>query len=833
MAVAKAFSSDTLPEGEDLSVEVIEIPDGTTSEEGPDGGVVVTFGMSEEELSPEEAGHAENLVEFMDNGDIAVLVSELQSQYDADRRSRSDWERAYVKGLEFLGTRFEERTQPWEGACGVYHPILSEAAMRFQANAIMEIFPAGGPVMTEIIGKLTPEKAAQATRVEDDMNYIVTEVMTEYRAETERLLFNLALAGCAVRKVYFDPVMKRPAALFIPAEDFVVSYGASDLTSCTRYTQVLRLPKNEIRKLQVAGLYADIDLPDPSPERSDLDDAKDRTELEVRTWEYDDRLTLLEMHVDLDLPGFESDDGVALPYVVTFVKDSGDILSVRRNWNEEDETKKKIIHFAIYNYLPGMGFYGFGLIHLIGGIAKSATGILRQLVDAGTVSNLPGGLKSRGLRIKGDDSPIQPGEFRDVDVPGGSIKDNITFLPYKEPSNVLYQLLGTIVEEGRRFASISEMNVGEMKQDAPVGTTLALLERSQKVMSAVQARLHASMKVEFKLLAGIVKDYMDVEYPYEVEGNSDRAKDYSDTVDVLPVSDPNSTTMAQRIMQYQAALQLAQGQPDIYDMPALHRKMIYTLGIKDPESIIPDKNNMKPTDPVTENMALLNGKPIKAFLTQDHEAHIIVHTSMVQDPAITELVGQSPNAPAIQAALAAHVQEHLAFAYRRKIEDQLGVPLPSPEDVLPEDVEIQMAPLLAKAAQRVLQGSQAEAQQKQAQQQAQDPVIQMQQQDLQIRAQEVQRKAQKDAQEAQIAQAMMAQDAALEREKLAVQERIAGAKIGSEIARNHADISVRDKQISSAERTAGANLGVQIAKDNRGSTGPTAPPPARRNERLR
>lgn len=827
MAVAKAFSPETLPEGEDLNIEVIEIPDGTTSEESPDGGVVVTFGADIEELSPDEAGHAENLVEFMDDGDIAVLVSELQSQYDADRRSRSDWERAYVKGLEFLGTRFEDRTQPWEGACGVYHPILSEAAMRFQANAIMEIFPAGGPVMTEIVGKLTPEKAAQASRVEDDMNYIVTEVMTEYRAETERLLFNLALAGCAVRKVYFDPVMKRPAALFIPAEDFVVSYGASDLTSCTRYTQVLRLPKNEIRKLQVAGLYSDIDLPDASPERSDLEDAKDRTELEVRTWEYDDRLTLLEMHVDLDLPGFEDEDGIALPYVVTFVKDSGDILSVRRNWNEEDETKKKIIHFAIYNYLPGMGFYGFGLIHLIGGIAKSATGILRQLVDAGTVSNLPGGLKSRGLRIKGDDSPIQPGEFRDVDVPGGSIRDNIAFLPYKEPSSVLYQLLGTIVDEGRRFASISEMNIGDMKQDAPVGTTLAILERSQKVMSAVQARLHASMKVEFKLLAGIVKDYMDIAYPYETEGNSDRAKDYSDIVDVLPVSDPNSTTMAQRIMQYQAALQLAQGQPEIYDMPALHRKMLYTLGIKDPNTIIPDKTNLKPTDPVTENMALLNGKPIKAFLSQDHKSHMIVHTSALQDPKVMQLVGQSPNANAIQAAMAAHIQEHLAFEYRRQIEEQLGVPLPSPEDVLPEDVEVQLAPLLAKAAERVLQASKAEAQEQQAQEQAQDPVIQMQQQDLQLRQQEVQRKTQKDAQEAEIAQAMMAQDAALEREKIASEERIAGTKLGVEVGRSKADIGVRQQQISSTERTAGTTLGVQIAKDNNGPVGPASPPPTR------
>jgi hypothetical protein len=699
--------------------------------------------------------------------------------------------------------------------------------MRFQANAIMEIFPSGGPVMTEIIGKLTPEKAAQAARVETDMNYLTTEVMTEYRAETERLLFNLALAGCAARKVYFDPVMKRPAALFVPAEDFVVSYGASDLSSCTRYTQVLRLPKNEIRKLQVAGLYADVDLPDPTPERSDLDDAKDRTELEVRTWEYDDRLTLLEMHVDLDLPGFESDDGVALPYVVTFIKDSGDILSIRRNWNEEDETKKKIIHFAIYNYLPGMGFYGFGLIHLIGGIAKSATGILRQLVDAGTVSNLPGGLKSRGLRIKGDDSPIQPGEFRDVDVPGGSIRDNITFLPYKEPSSVLYSLLGTIVEEGRRFASISEMNVGDMKQDAPVGTTLALLERNQKVMSAVQARLHASMKVEFRLLAGIVKDYLDPEYPYEVEGDGDRTKDYSDVVDVLPVSDPNSTTMAQRIMQYQAALQLAQNQPQIYDMPALHRKMIYTLGIKDAESIIPDKNNMKPTDPVTENMALLNGKPVRAFLTQDHEAHIAVHTSMIQDPKISQLVGQSPNAPIISAALSAHLQEHIAFAYRKSIEEQLGVPLPSPADVLPEDVEIQLAPLLAQAAQRVLQGSQAQAAQQQAQQAAQDPVVQMQQADLQIRQQEVQRKAQKDQTEAQIATAMMQQDAALEREKIAAQERIAGARVGMEIGRSHGDLAIRDKQISSTERTAGANIGVQIAKDHNGSVGPASPPPTR------
>jgi len=521
---------------------------------------------------------------------------------------------------------------------------------------------------------------------------------------------------------------------------------------------------------------------------------------------------------------------VALPYVVTFVKGSGDILSIRKNWNEEDETKKKIIHFAIYNYLPGMGFYGFGLIHLIGGIAKSATGILRQLVDAGTVSNLPGGLKSRGLRIKGDDSPIQPGEFRDVDVPGGSIRDNITFLPYKEPSAVLYQLLGTIVEEGRRFASISEMNVGDMKQDAPVGTTLALLERNQKVMSAVQARLHASMKVEFRLLAGIVKDYLEPEYPYEVEGDGNRTKDYSDIVDVLPVSDPNSTTMAQRIMQYQAALQLAQNQPEIYDMPVLHRKMIYTLGIKDAESIIPDKNNMKPTDPVTENMAFLNGKPVKAFLTQDHEAHIAVHTSMIQDPQIQQMIGQSPTAPIISAALSAHLQEHIAFAYRRKIEDQLGVPLPSPADVLPEDVEIQLAPLLAQAAQRVLQGSQAQASQQQAQQAAQDPVVQMQQADLQLRQQEVQRKAQKDQTEAQIATAMMEQDASLEREKIAAQERIAGAKVGMEIGRSHGDMALRDKQIASTERTAGANLGVQIAKDHNGSVRPASPPPTRPSE---
>lgn len=829
MAVHRAVTAETLPDGEALTIEElqIEVPDGTTSEETDDGGIIVTFGVEESSIEPSMAEHDANLVEYMDDGEIAGLVSELQSQYEADKNSRQDWERAYVKGLEFLGTRFEERTMPWAGACGVYHPILSEAAMRFQANAIMEIFPAGGPVRTEVIGKLTPQKAAQANRVEADMNYVTCEVMTEYRAETERLLFNLALAGCAVRKIYYDPVLKRPAAMFIPAEDFVVSYGASDLASCTRYTQIMRLPKNEIRKLQVAGLYADVDLPDPSPERSDLEDAKDRAEYETRVWEYDDRLTVLEMHVDLDLPGFESEDGVALPYVVTFVRHSNEVLSIRRNWAEDDETKTKITHFAVYNYLPGMGFYGFGLIHLIGGIAKSATGILRQLVDAGTVSNLPGGLKSRGLRIKGDDSPIQPGEFRDVDVPGGSIRDNISFLPYKEPSNVLYQLLGTIVEEGRRFASISEMNVGDMKQDAPVGTTLALLERSQKVMSAVQARLHASMKVEFRILAQLIKDYMPAEYPYEMDGHGNRTEDYSDTVDVLPVSDPNSTTMAQRIMQYQAALQLAQGQPQIYDMPALHRKMLYTLGIKDADAIIPNKEDFKPTDPVSENMAILNGKPVKAFLSQDHEAHIAVHTMAMQDPQIQQLVGQSPNASAIQSAAAAHIQEHLAFAYRRKIEEQLGAPLPGPEDVLPEDVEIQLAPLLAEAAKRALESSQGQAAQQAAQEAAQDPVIQMQQQDLQIRAQEVQRKAAKDASDAQIAQAMMQQDAAIEREKIAAQERMAGARIGVDAAKGRSADALKQAQISSKERVDGTRIGVEIARDTRGPVGPASPPPTR------
>jgi hypothetical protein len=534
------------------------------------------------------------------------------------------------------------------------------------------------------------------------------------------------------------------------------------------------------------------------------------------------------MHVDLDLPGFESEDGVALPYVVTFVRHSNEVLSIRRNWAENDETRTKINHFAVYNYLPGMGFYGFGLIHLIGGIAKSATGILRQLVDAGTVSNLPGGLKSRGLRIKGDDSPIQPGEFRDVDVPGGSIRDNISFLPYKEPSNVLYQLLGTIVEEGRRFASISEMNVGDMKQDAPVGTTLALLERSQKVMSAVQARLHASMKVEFRILAQLIKDYMPAEYPYEMDGEGTRTEDYSDTVDVLPVSDPNSTTMAQRIMQYQAALQLAQGQPQIYDMPALHRKMLYTLGIKDADAIIPNKEDFKPTDPVSENMAILNGKPVKAFLSQDHESHIAVHTMAMQDPQIQQLVGQSPNAGAIQAAAAAHVQEHLAFAYRRKIEEQLGAPLPSPEDVLPEDIEIQLAPLLAEAAKRALESAQSNATQQAAQESAQDPVIQMQQQDLQIRAQEVQRKAAKDASDAQIAQAMMQQDAAIEREKIASQERMAGARIGVDAAKGRTADALKQAEISSRERVDGTRIGVDIAKETRGSlAGPASPPPTR------
>lgn len=809
MSIDKALPSDGLPPEEGDAVEIAVVNPEAVAIATPDGGALIMFG---DDVVPSDAPFDANLAEHVSEAELAELASDLIAAFDADRQSRSDWERTYVKGLELLGTKFEERSTPWPGACGVFHPLITEAAVRFQATSIMETFPAAGPVKTQIQGIPTPEKDRQAKRVQQDMNYLLTERMPEYRAEHEKMLFNLALAGTAFKKNYFDPTLGRPVSMFVPAEDFVVPYGAADLRSAPRYTHVLRRYPNEVRKLQVAGFYRDIDLPEPAPDFSEIQRKKDTLTGEEPSAEHDDRHTLLEMHVDLDLEGFEDrgpdgePTGIALPYVVTIDKSSMIVLAIRRNWLETDPLKQKRIWFTDYHYIPAMGFYGFGLIHLIGGLTKSSTSILRQLVDAGTLSNLPGGLKSRGLRIKGDSTPIMPGEFRDVDVPAGSIREAITFLPYKEPSAVLAGLLDKLVEEGRRFASISDMNIGDAKQEAPVGTTLALMERAMKVMSAVQARLHASMRREFKLLVEIVKEAMPPEYEYEVEPGVSRAKDYDDRVDVIPVSDPNATTMSQRVVQYQAALQLAStAPPGMYDLPELHRQMLGVLGIPGVEEIIPSAKDQKPVDPVTENMNILAGKPVKAFMYQDHEAHIRVHMAAMQDPKIAALVGQSPQASNLMATMQSHIAEHLGFAYRREIEKQLGVTLPPPEEHLPEDVEVQLSKLVADAGERLLQKNQAEAAQQQAQQMQQDPVVQMQQQELAIKQADIERKAAKDQADIALKEAQLA----LEAERIASQERQVGARIGLDAA------SRRDKLAQDA-RMKGVELGAQIARERRG-----------------
>ena len=784
---------ETDPTEEELTIEVIN-PE-AVSMETEDGGVIIDFegGLSEQLLGQD---HDSNLAEFIDEADLEAMASELVSDFEADRESRADWARAYVKGLDLLGMKIEERQQPWAGASGVFHPVLTEAVVRFQAQAMGELFPAAGPVKSKIMGKLTPEKFDQAERVQNEMNYLLTEEMTEYRDEMEQMLFKLPLAGSAFKKVYYDPLMDRPCAVFVPSEDFVASYGATDLMTCPRYTHVMKKTKNEILELQVAGFYRDIDLRDPAPDFSDIQEKYDELDGESAVMENDDRYTILEMHVTINMPeGFDDSDEIARPYVITIDKSSREILSIRKNWYEDDVKKKKRLHFVHYRYLPGLGFYGTGLIHLIGGLAKSATSILRQLVDAGTLSNLPAGLKARGMRIKGDDTPLMPGEFRDVDVPGGAIRDSITFIPYKEPSSVLYSLLGNIVEEGRRIGSVADIQVGDMDAQAPVGTTLALLERSMKVMSGVQARLHAALKKELRLLSKIVHDYMPDEYAYEVDGDFSRKADFDKRIDVIPVSDPNAATMAQRIMQYQAALQLAQQAPQLYDMGKLHRQMLEVLGIQDADDIIKLPEDIKPADPVTENMMILKQEPVKAFKYQDHEAHLAVHMAAAQDPKIMQMVGQSPFAQVIQQAMAAHITEHVAFQYRREMEKMLGVEMPDEDQPLPDDVEVEISRLAKDAAEKLLKKDQAEVAQQQAQAQQQDPVVQMQQQELQLKAQELQHKMQLDTAKLQ-----------LEAEKIKATNQREGAKLGVKLATD-LDNSQR------ADQQAGAKLGVELAKE--------------------
>ena len=735
----------------DGSVEITLVPDGDVDEEG----------------------FSDNLAEYIDEGTLATLASDMIELVDTDTSSRKEWSDTFVKGLEVLGFRYEERTEPWDDACGVYSTVLAEAAIRFQAETMSETFPPAGPVKTKILGKVTKDKEEAANRVKEDMNYQLTDVMVEYRPEHERMLYSLGLAGSAFKKVYYDPSMGRQVAIYIPAEDVIVPYGASNIEQAERVTHVMRKTKNEMDRLMASGFYRKMDLGEPVAFHTDIE--KKKAEEGGYTLTNDERYTLLEIHAHLCIDGVDDEeDDLAKPYVVTIERGTQEVLAVRRNWEPDDELTRKRDHFVHYVYVPGFGFYGLGLIHIIGGYARAGTSIIRQLVDAGTLSNLPGGLKARGLRVKGDDTPIAPGEFRDVDVPSGAIKDNIMMLPYKEPSQTLLALLQRITEEGRRLGAISDMNISDMSANAPVGTTLALLERTLKPMAAVQARVHYAMKQEFKLLKEIIADYAPEEYTYEPEQGPPRARraDYK-TVDVIPVSDPNASTMAQRVVQYQAAFQMSEKAPQIYDLPYLHRQMLEVLGIKNADKIIPMSDDQKPRDPVSENMSALVGKPIKAFIYQDHDAHIATHTSFMQDPMIAGTIGQNPMAQQIMASLQAHIAEHLGFSYRKQIEERLGVPLPPPDEQLPEDMEVQLARLVADAGKQVAQAHQQQAAQQQAQQQAQDPLFQLEQAKVKVQEMDVSRKAAKDQADLQLA----AQKLQLDKDRVEIEAMKEGMRV--------------------------------------------------------
>jgi hypothetical protein len=816
MAIDKSLSQAPLgldqldPEmmGDEPALEVtIENPESV--EIGIDGEPILRIEKSEDN----EEDFDENLAEVISEQELETLASDLTSDFEDDIGSRRDWIQTYVDGLELLGLKIEERSEPWEGACGVYHPLLSEALVKFQAETMMETFPAMGPIKTQIIGKETPEKKAAAERVKDDMNYQITDVMKEYRPEHERMLWGLGLAGNAFKKVYFDPSLGRQVSMYVPAEDVVVPYGASSLEAAERVTHVMRKTENEVRRLQHEGFYRSVDLGEPANVMDEIE-KKIAEKLGFRATT-DSRYKLLEMHVELDIPGFEHKDddgeptGIALPYVVTLEKGTNTILAIRRNWRPEDDNHQKRNHFVHYPYIPGFGFYAFGLIHLIGAFAKSGTSIIRQLVDAGTLSNLPGGFKTRGLRFKGDDTPIAPGEFRDVDVPSGTMRDNLMPLPYKEPSQVLYSLLGTIVEEGRKFAGSAEMSVSDMSANAPVGTTLAILERTLKTMSAIQARIHYSMKQEFQLLKDIIRDYTPDEYGYEpVEGSRMAKQSDYDMVYVLPVSDPNAATMAQKVVQYQAALQLAQTAPQLYDLPLLHRQMLDVLGIKNYQKLVPMAEDMTPTDPVAENQNILKQKPVKAFIEQNHQAHIGVHMAAMQDPKIQSILAMNPQiAQQLQMTMMSHINEHLGFEYRLQVERQMGMQLPPmPEDgeqpkPMSAEMADQVAQMAAQASQQLLMQNQQQAQAQQAQQQAQDPIIQMQQQELQIKAAEQQRKAQKDMIDAQLKQEQIA----VERERIKAQQQTAGAQAAVK--------AMTDKQArEDAQRAEGSKAGLELLK---------------------
>jgi hypothetical protein len=800
MAVDKTLLSEfrlPVPVEEDLEVEIDDTAETIDSNivitESEDGTVTVDF-SPQDSVTEMLDRHDSNLAEYIDENDLRHCASKLIQMYQDDKSSRADWERTYEEGLDLLGLEMEDRTTPWPGACGVFHPLLSESVVRFQAQTIQEIFPAKGPVKTKIWGEATEEITQQAHRVQEYMNYQLLEVMTEYRSETEKMLFSLPLAGAAFRKIYYDPTLGRPCSMFVPAQDFVIGDDESSLENAERYTHVMTRSANYIRKLQVSRFYRDVEL---SPEELSADVIKNKYD-EISGVHFNggdtDRHQLLEMHVDYDLPGFEDPDGIALPYVITIDKGSSEVLSIYRNWSEDDPDRKKIQHFVEYGYVPGIGFYNLGLIHMIGGLAKSATSILRQLVDAGTLANLPGGLKARGLRIKGDDTPIMPGEFRDVDVPSNNIRDNITFLPYKEPSSVLYQLLGTIVEEGRRFVSMADIRVDDMRQDAPVGTTLAIMERAMKVQSAIQARLHASLKKEFKILSRIIRDYTSPEYPYETVANeSIKRSDFDDRIDVSPVSDPNASTMAQRIMQYQAALQLAAQAPNLYDLPLLHRQMMELIGIPNADKVVPGSENPEPKDPVTENQDILTLSPVKAFEWQDHEAHLKVHMVLKNDPEMGQQVQNTQLGGATLAALDAHIREHLGFLFRDQIEEELGIELPPMGEQLPPEIEKKLSGLIAEAAEQMLGKKQQEQEMQRIAQQQQDPVVQQRQQELEIRAAEVQRKAQADQQKAELDQQKLiaqVEDDENKTQLKAEELRLEAAKIAAELELERQKIAI-------------------------------------------
>ena len=781
--------------------------------------VTISAGDTEITIDPDAAvdeAFNENLAEELDDQILDEIAGELLEEFEGDINSRRDWLDTYVDGLELLGLKLEDRSEPWEGACNVFHPLMTEALVKFQAETMMETFPATGPVKCQIIGKETKENIDASQRVKENMNYQLMEMMPEYRPEHERMLWGLGLAGNAFKKVYYDSNLARQVSIFVPAEDIVVPYGASNLETAQRVTHVMRKTKNEMRKLQVSGFYRDIEIGEPSYDLEEVEKKiAEKMGFDATT---DDRYKILEMHVDLDIEGYEDEDekgkktGIAIPYVVTIEKGSGAILSIRRNWDPVDPGKLKRQHFVHYGYIPGFGFYCFGLIHLIGAFAKSGTMILRQLVDAGTLSNLPGGFKSRGLRIRGDDTPIAPAEWRDIDVPAGTLRDNILPLPYKEPSQVLNNLMNQIIEEGRRFASAADMKVSDMSSQAPVGTTLAILERTLKVMSAVQARIHYAMKAEFKLLKAIIRDNTPADYSYEpVDGDKAVKQEDYNSVEIIPVSNPNAATMSQKVVQYQAVMQMAQANPAIYDMVELNREMLEVLGIKNIDKLVPEKDDIELLDPVAENMNILNSKPVKAFVEQDHEAHIKVHMAFAQDPKLQQLVGQSPNAATFQAAMEAHVAEHIGFAYRKQMEEQLGVPLPKLGEPLPVDVEADVSRLSAAAGEQLLQKNTAEIQQQQAQQQAQAPLIQMQQAELQIKQQEAQTKAQKVMADIELDKERLSielQKGQLDRLEMESRERIEGAKLGAQAIEKDKDLQVK-------QLIEGARLGVQVVQEDK------------------